>query len=320
MGLYDWKSGRGTWSQGQRLQRLETGAQRLQNNVIRPTMGQYRRIPATALDDNQDIALTSPTIKKKGGVSVAGNTSGFAFSATATSITWYWDGTNSSHVIVLHRADGTNFTIPTSGSGLTVSGLTAATDYYFLPFWNPVNVCNIGWVQGTEGSPQIAFVLADTTDTVMAQQYLIQQNNQVNEQLTAGFMLASTSGGSQAPPGPGGGGGGGKCVMAGTEIDTLGGFEYSTDLEGNTEWIHLKTANGRELYCTYTHELYHATKGKTAADKLTEGDIVITDLGESELVYVHWTTRNCSLWRVRMKQGHLYWANGFLSHNKYDNR
>src|SRR4051812_8570051 len=122
MGLYDWKSGKLIW--GPRLQRLETGAQRLQNNVIRQSAGQYRRIPADVLDDNQAISLTSSNVRKRGGVSVAGNTSGFAYVSTDTSITWYWDGTNGSKVIVIHRADGSNFTVPTTGSGLTVSGLT----------------------------------------------------------------------------------------------------------------------------------------------------------------------------------------------------
>lgn len=311
--LYRWNTNR-PW--GPRLQRLETGAQRLQNNVIRPTQGKYARLPSDAIDANNNVSLVTSKIKKLGGVPPTANTSGFAFTQTAASITWYWDGTNSSKVLVVHRADNTNFTVPTAGSPLTISGLAAATDYYFLPFWNPLNLCNIGWVQGTLGSPQIAFTLADTLDVVNAQQYLIAQQNQTNEPLTTGFMKASTTGGSQPPGGGGGGGGPGNCVMAGTEIETLGGFEYETDVLGNNDWVYLKAKNGYELFCTAMHELYHAQHGKIAADKLTEGDIVITDAGEQELVQAQWTTRKCSLWRVKMKQGHLYWANGFLSHNK----
>lgn len=313
--LYKWQTGKTNWSA--RLQRLETGAQRLQNNVIRKTQGQYARIPIDTLDQNQEISLVNSKVKKLGSVSPTGNTSGFAYTSTDHSITWYWDGTNGSRVIVIHRSDGTNFTIPIAGSGLTVSGLSASTTYYFLPFWNTDNVCNIGWVQGTVGSPLIAFVIADTTDITLTQQYLIAQNLQHNEALTSGFMTAATAaGGGSGGGAPGGGGGGGNCVMAGTDIETLGGFEYETDILGNTDWVYLKAKNDYSLFCTATHELYHAQNGKIAADKLDAGDIVITDAGEQELVQVQWTTRKCSLWRIRMREGHLYWANGFLSHNK----
>src|ERR1700757_2330309 len=196
-----------------RIQRLEKGSQRTQRGQIRPTSGNFTRLPINVLHTNvngtQVLDISKLYIRKIGGVSVSGNTAGFAYTATTTTITWYWDGTNSSHVPVINRADGSRFTVPTSGSGLTVSGLTANTTYYFLPFWSINNLCNIGWVQGTVGTPQIAFVVGDTTDPVNNPQYLMQQTFQGNEPLSTGYMTAATTASGSGSGGGGGGGGGG---------------------------------------------------------------------------------------------------------------
>lgn len=309
--LYSWRG----HSLEARLRRLETGSQRIQGGKFKFTNGVYRRIPAEALDANQNINITSSALLKKGGVSISGNTSGFAYASDGTSITWYWDGTHSSKVIVIHRADGSRFTVPTAGSGLTVSGLSLSTTYYFLPYWDVDNLCNIGWVQGTVGSPQIAFVAADITDLVTSQANMVAQTLQTREALSGGYMSAATTAGAPGGGGAGGGGAGGHCVMAGTMIEPLGG-DYSIKVLGNDEWVYLRSENGQELFCTASHPLYHAERGKIAADTLTKGDIVITNGGEQELEVVDWTRRKCSLWQVMMPAGHLYWANGFLSHNK----
>lgn len=304
-----------------RLKRLEVGSQRLQSNLIRPTDGLYARLPrdviTTVGDNSQVLDIRHSAIAKKGSIPPSGNTSGFAYTATDNSITWYWDGTNGSHVIVIHRSDGSNFTVPTSGSGLTVSGLSASTTYYFLPFWNTNNVCNIGWVQGTTGTPQIAFVVGDTTDAVKTQQYAMQQQYQGNEALSAGFMTAATaaSGGS----GGGGGGGGGSpgnCVMSGTDIVPLGGLPYEIKVYRESNWVRIITESNHDLMCTLDHPLYHAARGLLPAEELTVNDIVITDEGESKIVTVNYFSKHCSKWEIRMPKGHLFWANGFLSHNK----
>lgn len=301
-----------------RLKRLEVGSQRLQSNLIRPSQGIYTRLPVDTLRKPvQGLDLTSSAVLKKGSVPPAGNISGFAYTSTDHSITWYWDGTNGSHVIVIIRADKSRFTVPTAGSGLTVSGLSASTTYYFLPYWNVNNLCNIGWVTGTVGTPQIAFVVGDTTDVVNTQAYLMVQSNQSAEALTGGFMTAATAAGGGSGGGQGGGGGSsGHCVMAGTIIEPLGSREYSVNVRGNFEWVYLKTESGRELYCTTDHPLYHATRGKIEAQLLAEGDEVITESGEEKIAITSWTNRKCSLWEVVMPKGHLFWANGFLSHNK----
>ncbi len=306
-----------------RLKRLEVGSQRVQNAQFRkhtvtpPLTGIYTRLPISALDPTRNgIDLTKSSILKKGGVPPAGNMSGFAYTATDHSITWYWDGTNGSHVIVIIRADGMRFTVPTAGSGITISGLAASTTYYFLPYWNVNNLCNISWVPGTIGSPLIAFLIADTTDVVNTQAYLMVQTTQGTEALSNGFMTAVTAAGGGSGGGGGGGGGApGNCVMAGTTIEPLGSKEYTVNVRGNNDWVYLTT--GRiDLWCTVDHPLYDAERGKIDADRLTKGDIVITDEGEEELQQVSWTKKQCSLWEVVMPKGHLFWANGFLSHNK----
>ena len=297
-----------------RIQRLEKGSQRSQRGGLKPTAGNFTRLPINLLKGNsqgyQNIPLSQGGIRKIGGVSPSVNTAGFAYTSTTSSITWYWDGTNGSKVPVITRADGSRFTVPTAGSGLTISGLANSTDYYFLPFWNTNNTCNIGWVPGTIGSPQIAFVLADTTDITNGPVYVMMQSYQGNEPLTAGYMKATTGGG-----GGSGGGGGAHCVMAGTDIVPLGDLSYVIEVHSETEWVHLRIEDGRELYCTFDHPLYHAFKGKVMADSLTEGDIVITDVGLQAIVTAEYHRRVCSKHKVRMAKGHLFWANGFLSNN-----
>lgn len=303
-----------------RIQRLEKGSQRIQRGVLRPTSGVYGRLPLNLLftkpNGQQVIDISKVFIRKVGGTSVAANTSGFAYTATTTTLTWYWDGTNGSQVPVITRADGSRFTVPTAGSPLTISGLIASTKYYFLPFWNINSLCNIGWVQGTTGSPQIAFVAADITDPVNAPFYLMQQTLQQNEPLTSGFMSASTP---VSGTGGGGGGGGGSsgsgCVISGTDIVPMGDLPYEIQVLPETEWVHLKIADGRELYCTYDHPLYHAVTGKTRADCFVEGNFLITDCGLQRLIEVNRNRRVCSKHKVIMEKGHLYYANGFLSSN-----
>lgn len=302
-----------------RVQRLETGAQRIQRGLIRPTAGSYLRMPVDLLHTNKNqtqvLDVSKVFVRKVGGVSVAGKTGTFAYLSDSSSITWYWDGTNGSTVPVINRADGTRFTVPTAGSGLQVTGLSANTTYYFLPFWNVNNLCNIGWVQGTVGAPQIAFVVADTTDPANNPFYLMQQTLQQNEPLTSGYMTAATTVSGSGGGGAGGGGGGEHgCVMSGTDIETVGDLGYSLEVLPETQWIHLRTKD-YELYCTYDHPLYHAAEGKIRADELKKGDLVITAKGEQELLLVEPHQRKCSKYRVHMQEGHLFWANGYCSHN-----
>jgi hypothetical protein len=276
------------------------------------TTGQYARIPADTLKTGAKIDLSLSTIRKVGSVPPAGNVSGFAYVGGANSITWYWDGTNGSTVIALKRSDGSAQVIPTAGSGLVVSGLAGATTYYFLPFWSPNQSCNVGWVTGTVGSPQIAFIASDTTSVQNGNFYLLEQALQDREPLTGGFMSATTG----SSGGGGGGGGGGHCVMSGTEIVPLGGIEYTLKVHGEREWVRLESEDGKVLCCTRNHPLYTENRGRTVADLLLPGDMLIMESGVRGLKSVDWFTKNCSKHSVHMPNGHLFYANGYLSHNQ----
>src|SRR5690242_20272221 len=126
-----------------RVRRLERGEQYLRaGNLVTPS-GSYAGVPTTLLDGNR-IDLTSGDLVTKGSIPPAGVVGNFGFTATTTSITAYWDGTNGSNKLRLIRADGSAVQIPTGS--LTISGLSSNTLYGVLPYWSPFNNCGIGWI------------------------------------------------------------------------------------------------------------------------------------------------------------------------------
>ena len=125
-----------------RLRRVERTVpyQRSGNNVV--TTANAQGVALDSLDNNGQINLASNGVQKVGSVPPAGVTGQFAATTTGTSITWYWDGTNGSVPLVIHRADGSVFAVP-RGS-ITISGLANSTTYYFLPFWSTTGGCQPG--------------------------------------------------------------------------------------------------------------------------------------------------------------------------------
>ena len=121
--------------------------------------------------------------------------------STTSSITWTWSA------LTILRADGSSTAIP-NGS-LAVTGLTAATTYYFYPYWDDVALA-IGWVAGGAGSP--ANAQAAKTNSVAQQQSL-----QGRVPLSQGAMVAATT---SSGTGGGSGGGSGSCLRAGTLVLT----------------------------------------------------------------------------------------------------
>lgn len=265
------------------------------------------------------IDLSNPSgIITVGAIPPSVSEAGFALTWTDTTATIYYDGTNSSNVIVIRRTDQSRFTVPPNSR--TVTGLTASTWYGVLPYWAPGNKCNVSWVQGTAGTPQICFPGGTGASFVNAQTMtqrsdsLAQQIFQGREQLSDGFITFKTA--------AGGGSGGGppdpdpdtdRCVLRGTNIETLQGLPYSRKLHPQNSWWHLVTKRGKSLYCTPNHALYHPEKGKVRADSLR--DWVMTDFGEEKIVTSEPHIRCCVKEEIVMPQGHLYYANGFLSHN-----
>lgn len=294
-----------------RLRRLEKGATYLRSNTAVPTPAPYTRAPSGLFvgNENQDFSLNVSNLSVVGAVYPLSITGNFAATAGTSNIHWYWDGTNGSVQLVINRSNGQKFPVPPSS--LNVTGLSANTTYYFLPFWPTSAACAIGWANGTVGTPQIAFTsITDATATAG----LAAQNLVSREPLTQGFMSYTTPASGTNSGNGGGGGAPGKCVMTGTDIEPLGDWVFNVEIHPETDWV-LLHAETYSLSCTRDHPICTPNRGFVPADHLAVGDLVITRMGEAELDGVEWYRRPCTKQSVSLPKGHLFWANGFLSHN-----
>lgn len=246
-------------------------------------------------------------------------------SPSATSAIIYWDGTNSSRVILIRRPDsqgqglaGTSTTV--TPNNITITNLVASTQYQILPFWVPFNSCGIGFAQGTTGIPQIAFASTDS-DTVFAQGRALQS-------LMGREPLGNISWTQPAPGGSSGAGNPvappsrqpGTCVMLGTNLKALGNEEIDTVNHKQTDWVRIETEPGgvftRGLNCTPNHPLYDSEQGKVDASFFVgKHRWIITEYGEEQVTNTTQFIRDCTKVEARMKSGHIFFANGFMSHN-----
>jgi hypothetical protein len=159
----------------------------------------YARVASGALTSG-NIDPTKSGVLMKG--SVPPTWSGaFTYTSTTSSLTWTWSG------LSIFRADGTTTAIP-NGS-VAVTGLAAATTYYFYPYWDDV-ASALAWVGGGSGAPANAQV----AKTNLAAQ---QQALQGRVPLSQGAMVAATT---SSGTGGGSGGGSGSCVRAGSVVLT----------------------------------------------------------------------------------------------------
>jgi hypothetical protein len=324
-----------------RVRRLESNAAYPRSGGLVYNRGNYRPVLASVIDSSGQIDPTSSNLIKLGSVPPYTNTSGFSATSTSgggagtSSLSIFWDGTNSSSLIVINRSDTNQFVIP--GSSITISGLDPSTTYYFLPFWSRYG-CSVGWVLGTVGSPQIAFTV--NTDTASAAKQVYQDR----EALTSGYMSFATAAASGSSGGTGGGGGGaaGRCVMTGTDIDPLGDSPYSVGVHQEENWQRLTTDNHLSVNCTTNHPVYvnrdmaitsliaqygfDGLINAQNADSLLQdarceaatvqvGESILTRFGLRPVTESYSFLRACTKRSVHMNYGHLYWANGILSHN-----
>jgi len=110
----------------------------------------------------------------------------------------------------------------------------------------------------------------------------------------------------------------GACVRLGTHIEPLGSFgksEITEIIHPQKDWWHLESDGGLVLECTPNHNMYHAHKGRVEAQTIPVGDKVITRFGEQRITKAYHFIHACNKVEVAMERGHLFWANGFLSHN-----
>ena len=124
-----------------------------------------------------------------------------AYASTTSSIAWSWSG------LAVYRADGSTTAVP-AGS-LNITGLAAATTYYFYPYWDEASSA-ILWIAGGSGAP----ANAQTAKTNTAAQ---QQALQGCVPLSQGAMVAATT---SSGTGGGSGGGSGSCLRAGAVVLT----------------------------------------------------------------------------------------------------
>jgi hypothetical protein len=321
-----------------RVRRLESNAPFLRGGKSGQNRGSYRPVLSSAVDSGGIIDPTGSGIMTVGSLSPYSNTSGFAATSTSgagagtSSLSIFWDGTNSSSLIIINRADSSQFVVP-PGS-ITISGLDPATTYYFLPFWARYG-CQIGWVLGTVGSPQIAFSVA--TDTSKFAETLRQDR----EALTSGYMSFKTADPSVSNSVPAGGGGSsGRCVMTGTDISMIGS-NGRIERHPQTSW-YLIGVKGDSLPCTPNHPLYVDRDGfltallnkytvealvqmpdaevvlspaRIDASEVRTEDRILRSSGLERVTETKPFTANAEKVSVHMPQVHLFWANRFLSHN-----
>ena len=159
----------------------------------------FARVSSAALTSNK-IDPTKAGVLMRGSVPPAWS-GGFTYVSTTSVITWSWSG------LTIFRADGTS-TAVTNGS-LAVTGLSAATTYYFYPFWDET-AAQLKFVPGGVGSP----ANAQTAKTNFAAQA---QSLQGLIPLSQGAMVAATT---SSGTGGGSGGGSGSCLRSGTMVLT----------------------------------------------------------------------------------------------------
>lgn len=125
----------------------------------------------------------------------------FGFSATANSLTIYWDGTHGSKRFVIKRANGGNFSVP-AGS-LAITGLTAATMYGFAPFISVAQPQIVSFAAGDSGTPRYGFSPSAPSDLLSIASQT--QRLTTNESITNGLIYSSTaaSGGTSMGTGSG---------------------------------------------------------------------------------------------------------------------
>ena len=246
-------------------------------------------------------------------------------SPSDSTATIYWDGTNTSRVFLIRRADsqgqglaGTSTTIP--GSSITISGLTHNVMYSAYAYWSPFNQCGLGWAPGSIGTPAIAHPSTETATQInqaIAQQHLAGREIIGSIQWTQPNAGGNTPAGPPTdPPFPDPG----SCVMIGTDLKPLGSWPIDTENYRWEDWVRIETNPGgcftRGLNCTPNHPLYDSENGKVDADFFVgKSRWIMTKDGEEKVMATTRFLRGCTKVKAMMKHGHLFWANGFLSHN-----
>lgn len=207
-----------------RLKRLETGELRLRRGGLQYSAGEFSRGSALNLEDGDifgGINLRSADVRKLGSLPPT-VVDAFTVIVTDTVASIYYDGTNGSSQIQIRRTDESYLVVPPGN--LIITGLTALTKYYALPFWSTDaegDTCGlIGWVAGDSGSPQFAM-------TEISLDQLAAQTQQGREPLAHPSLSFTMAAGGGGPTSSFAGGGG---STSGTVRATTGRKLFDPDL------------------------------------------------------------------------------------------
>lgn len=165
----------------------------------------------TALSNPQVNPTTSQLQSVGGRVGSLATNFGFTCPST-TSISIFWDGTNSSTILRIYRDDNT-IAGPFPGN-ITITGLTANTQYFFYPYFDETTQ-TVAFVSttGAVGSPPIAYTAATIA---VAQQQILRGRIQLASNLAVTGIITPAAG--TTPATNTGGGGGGVGVFLGTKL------------------------------------------------------------------------------------------------------
>jgi hypothetical protein len=155
--------------------------------------------------------LVEPTTGqiKTGGVRTGSVTTPLAFTSTPTAISFYWDGTNGSVPFQVYRDDA-SFTPPNKvGSPLVVTGLVAATLYFFYFYYDEdLGLVKPALIPGVAiGTPPMAFTVANIH---AVQQQILRNRIPLAPAFSSAGITTPASGSGGGSGGSGGGSGGGR--------------------------------------------------------------------------------------------------------------
>jgi hypothetical protein len=230
----------------------------------------------------------------------------FAYTSNGTSITWFWDGTNGSFILIVNWPDRSVTQIPPAS--FQVTGLANSTSYNFFPYFDVVQggIFFAADPLAGVGTPPIAFAAGAS---ILVPTAIQSQDNHVPLNLS-NMAGATTAGGA------GGGSGGGRfggCVSEDTEVVSLHGDMFSHMVPAE-EWIEVVCLHGRRLRAVPAHRLF-TEQGCVRMAHLTPGMRIVTIDGLEAVSRVERITEKGMRRLVWIPQGNLFWANGLLSHN-----
>lgn len=228
----------------------------------------------------------------------------FAYVSTTSSITWYWDGTNGSSLLTIYWPDGTSTAVPPAN--LAITGLSSNTAYTFYPYFN-VDLNSVGFVQvsGGVGTPAAAYTASSLAAAAA-------QSADGNTPMVAAPLTASTT--SSGSGGGSGGGNGGACVAEFILVEPLSlRSEIICSYMDASEWVDVQTAH-RRLVAVPNHLVY-TDQCKMRVKELAVGFDIITRDGLERITKLRSFLQRARKKQVFCRKGHLYWANGVLSHN-----